>query len=773
MGPVNAPDVASQPFADRFRKWSARLCVLLVVGVFHWVEAAAAPGETGVVASVEGSAAPARQAVVRPQGRSSSGSSAEDVKPDGDPAAPVIDSGQATLLETELRQVRGELAALSAAARSAAMTPTDRERAELLSRLSRLIESRLTRKPQGDGRSPGASMPDALIPGPDGTFDVIDVDRLREQRDLLERQRESLVASLKLVETELTAALDARRKADEAARLDRERLARAGSGAKTEGLRLQSETSRLRARIAELEAERIDFQRAAGREAQGRLGETIARLDDEIARTRPRQRAESRAIERLAQAASDARIEIAQQRERVRERIARADARVDEESARERATLRSALEALREGDEVLAAQAEIWRLRREAIDPTIAQSAARRAQLEATLVRWSQQLDALLRGNDERLEYARNEARTERARVDQLAAGAAKGRAAGLLAALELEADARERTHEVLSQAKRWLARALEDLRGQPGDALKRGLTPDSVVQLLRRVWEYELFSVSENARVDGRIVTVDHGVTIGKSIGVVLLVLVGYLFSRWFTHRLVGSLVARLHLSTQLSRVLARWAMSILMLLVFVLVLKVARIPLTVFAFLGGALAIGIGFGAQTLIRNLISGIIILFERKVRVGDVVTVVGASGTVTAVDLRATTLKCFDGTDLIIPNSTLLETQVGNATLMSPSLRREIDIFVAVDADTPRAAAAILDCARAHPDVLADPPPVVLFKDFRPEAKLLRLQYWALVRVVRGGPSIDSDLRFAIEARLNADGLRLASTERVMARVFGG
>jgi putative cardiolipin synthase len=87
--------------------------------------------------------------------------------------------------------------------------------------------------------------------------------------------------------------------------------------------------------------------------------------------------------------------------------------------------------------------------------------------------------------------------------------------------------------------------------------------------------------------------------------------------------------------------------------------------------------LAIGVGFGAQNIIKNLISGVIILFERKVRVGDIVTIDGVSGTVTSVDLRATTVRGFDGIEAIVPNSNLLENRVSNWSYGDPTVRRAI------------------------------------------------------------------------------------------------
>jgi hypothetical protein len=107
------------------------------------------------------------------------------------------------------------------------------------------------------------------------------------------------------------------------------------------------------------------------------------------------------------------------------------------------------------------------------------------------------------------------------------------------------------------------------------------------------------------------------------------------------------------------------------------VFILNLARIPLTVFAFPGGALAIGIGFGTQTIIKNVISGIIILFERKIRVGDIIALGGMTGHVIAVDLRASTVRGFDGVEALVPNSSFLENQVVNWTYSNPRIRREI------------------------------------------------------------------------------------------------
>jgi small-conductance mechanosensitive channel len=255
----------------------------------------------------------------------------------------------------------------------------------------------------------------------------------------------------------------------------------------------------------------------------------------------------------------------------------------------------------------------------------------------------------------------------------------------------------------------------------------------------------------------------VEYGVTVGKSLGVFALFGLGWWVAARAARRAIDAVVARGRVSAQLGRVLYRWIMTVLLVAVLVVVLKLARVPLAAFAFLGGALAIGVGFGAQNVIKNLISGAIILFERKIRVGDVVTIGGVSGTVSAVDLRATTVRGFDGIETILPNSHLLENQVADWSHGAGRIRGTILVPLAHDADVGEAAGSILSCTRAHEGVLAEPAPQVLYDDMGPSGRVLKLWYWFRLGGARSGPEIASDLRFAIDAALRGRGIGLART----------
>ena len=238
--------------------------------------------------------------------------------------------------------------------------------------------------------------------------------------------------------------------------------------------------------------------------------------------------------------------------------------------------------------------------------------------------------------------------------------------------------------------------------------------------------------------------------------------------------------MVRRFAVDEQLASVTRRWLMIAVSVVLIVLVLNLARIPLTVFAFMGGALAIGIGFGTQTIIKNVISGIIILFERKIRVGDIVAIGGTTGYVTAVDLRASTVRSFDGVEALVPNSTFLENQVVNWTYSNSRIRREIRIGIAYGSPVRKAAEIIAACAEEHGQVIKDPAPEVLLEDFADNALLMALVFWVDLGPTISGRRVDSDLRFMIEKRLAAAGisipfpqrdLRLSVTDMVPVRVM--
>ncbi len=131
----------------------------------------------------------------------------------------------------------------------------------------------------------------------------------------------------------------------------------------------------------------------------------------------------------------------------------------------------------------------------------------------------------------------------------------------------------------------------------------------------------------------------------------------------------------------------------------------------------LAAAITVGLGFGLQEIFANFVSGLIILFERPIRIGDTVTVGEISGKVSRIQIRATTVQSWDRKELIIPNKEFITGKVVNWTLSDSTLRLDIPVGIAYGSDTRLAERLLLKVAREHPLVLADPPPAALFCAF--------------------------------------------------------
>jgi len=138
-------------------------------------------------------------------------------------------------------------------------------------------------------------------------------------------------------------------------------------------------------------------------------------------------------------------------------------------------------------------------------------------------------------------------------------------------------------------------------------------------------------------------------------------------------------------------------------------------------------ALGVGIGFGLQEIVANFISGLIILFERPIRVGDVVTIGESSGKVTRIQIRATTIRDWDGKELLVPNKEFITGRLLNWTLSDTNNRIVIDVGIAYGSDVVAAMKILEDVVKAHPAILEEPQPNILFTQFGDSALLLSVR----------------------------------------------
>jgi len=174
-------------------------------------------------------------------------------------------------------------------------------------------------------------------------------------------------------------------------------------------------------------------------------------------------------------------------------------------------------------------------------------------------------------------------------------------------------------------------------------------------------------------------------------------------------------------------------------------------------------ALGVGIGFGLQEIVANFISGLIILIERPVRVGDIVTVGDMSGTVTRIQIRATTLRTWDRQELLVPNKEFIASRVLNWSLSDDVVRLVLAVGVAYGSDVERALRLIEEAAIEHPDVLVDPPPLVTFESFGDNSLNLGLRCFVQDLDIR--LETMTDLYRAINRKFNDAGIVIAFPQR--------
>ena len=154
-----------------------------------------------------------------------------------------------------------------------------------------------------------------------------------------------------------------------------------------------------------------------------------------------------------------------------------------------------------------------------------------------------------------------------------------------------------------------------------------------------------------------------------------------------------------------------------------------VLGIDLKSFAVMGGALGVGIGFGMQDIVNNFISGLILLFERPIRVGDRIDAGEQLGIVKKIGLRSTVVETLDQAELIIPNSKLVSEKVTNWTHSGTVARLKISVGVAYGSDMDIVSDMLIEAALANPHVLKVPKPVALLKDFGDSSLNLELHVW--------------------------------------------
>ncbi len=255
------------------------------------------------------------------------------------------------------------------------------------------------------------------------------------------------------------------------------------------------------------------------------------------------------------------------------------------------------------------------------------------------------------------------------------------------------------------------------------------------------------------------------QGETIVIRVGDVLWAL-ALLAAGWALSRRVGNYLRKRMeekdvLSAAGREATVRWTGLVILFFAVLGAFRALGLPLGVFGFLGGAVALGFGFGAQNLCNNLISGVIILVTQPYRKGDVVEVDGRAGTVESVGLRATEVRTHAGVDLLVPNSYFLQNVIVNRSHYDQTLRGDFAISVEYGVDTRAVEALLREAAEGHPAVLKSEGkrPWAWLEDFGDSGILYRVYFWVDTRV-QGVAATTSDVRHSAYAALRKGGIEV-------------
>jgi small-conductance mechanosensitive channel len=269
----------------------------------------------------------------------------------------------------------------------------------------------------------------------------------------------------------------------------------------------------------------------------------------------------------------------------------------------------------------------------------------------------------------------------------------------------------------------------------------------------LRDIWAFPLIKIGTGGAIE-----------VGQLVLVLLLLVVGYFSSR-LVERLIMRRLGSTHLKPDAVYALQRISFYVLLLIVAMTAMSLLRIPLTAFAFVSGAIAIGVGFGAQNIINNFISGWILMWEQPVRIDDFVEIDNSSGVVERIGNRSTRIRRVDGVHMLVPNSHMLERTVVNWTLIDRRIRSVVRVGVAYGSPTSKVAELIRQAVEGVPDVLKDPDPLIVFEDFGDNALVFEAYFWADLSDQRQQRQIRSDVRFRIDELFQENGIVIAFPQR--------
>lgn len=254
------------------------------------------------------------------------------------------------------------------------------------------------------------------------------------------------------------------------------------------------------------------------------------------------------------------------------------------------------------------------------------------------------------------------------------------------------------------------------------------------------------------------------HQLTFGTLLYLLIWFVVLLVAAGRFRHWLVKRLLSRSRLDLSAREAIGSLFFYGVVAIGSLMILQTAGIDVTTLNVVAGAFGIGIGFGLQNIASNFVSGLIILIERPVKIGDRIEVGDVEGDVVEIRARSTTVLTNDNIAIIIPNSKLISENVVNWSYNDAKVRFRVPVSVAYGSDVYEVERILLQVADECPDVLKDPAPVVRFMEFGDNGLIFELRAWSTTLMHRKGKLV-SVLNFAIHDRFRERGIEIPFPQR--------
>jgi small-conductance mechanosensitive channel len=266
--------------------------------------------------------------------------------------------------------------------------------------------------------------------------------------------------------------------------------------------------------------------------------------------------------------------------------------------------------------------------------------------------------------------------------------------------------------------------------------------------QFCVKVWNTELFG----------------SVTIGSILLLLILFASVIIVERIVQKQLIRRFLSRTKLQPSLQFGLSRIIGYTLIAVGFYVAFQLVGVDLSSLAIIAASVGVGVGFGLQNIINNFVSGIIILAERPISIGDRIEVAGVAGRVTKIQLRSTTVVTNDNITMIVPNADFISNTVTNWSHGDPKVRIRVPVGVAYGSDLKLLQQLLLEAAGEHPKALRDPSPVVLFNEFGDNSLNFELGVWT--QEMTAAPiHFTSEMNFIIEQKLRENDIEIPFPQR--------